>query len=542
MSLRILKIAPRAALCFASIAFAVLVLGIFALVQSSSLRESGQLVEKGALVSIKKADQLQMRFINLRLESQRLQTFSDPLKQKEQFDLLNRLRDETQKEVEEYKPLIASANEQQIYDACYTALVHFLPLQRQQQELALAGKIDDALKLNGEQVRPLAEEVQKQLDLLSALNTTKATMAGDNAKNTFENGRIMIISVIALSIIATLLMGWRFTQSILVPIRRSVACAEKIAAGDLRDDILVDGKDEAAQMLTALGLMQQNLRQTLSKINDSATQLAASAEEMASITDQSSVGMQRQNEEVDQAATAVTEMSAAVEEVARNAALASLGARQSSESAQSGQLQVEDTVASMRDLAEGVQNTSSQIEQLAGQAKDISKVLEVIRAISEQTNLLALNAAIEAARAGEHGRGFAVVADEVRALARRTQESTQEIEQMIGAIQHGTGSAVNSMRASTERTHRTFEMAAAASLALEKIIQAVNEINERNTQIATASEEQAHVAREIDRNLVSIRDLSMQTTEGAGQAATASGELSRLATDLQQMVRQFRVA
>ena len=171
----------------------------------------------------------------------------------------------------------------------------------------------------------------------------------------------------------------------------------------------------------------------------------------------------------------------------------------------------------------------------------ISKVLDVIRAIAEQTNLLALNAAIEAARAGDAGRGFAVVADEVRALAHRTQQSTQEIEQMIGGIQQGTNQAVDAMQHSSQRARATLEMARAAGKALDTITEAISHISERNLVIASASEEQAQVAREVDRNLVNIRDLAQQTAAGAHQTSAASQELSRLAVDLNGLVMRFRV-
>jgi methyl-accepting chemotaxis protein len=198
-------------------------------------------------------------------------------------------------------------------------------------------------------------------------------------------------------------------------------------------------------------------------------------------------------------------------------------------------------VLSIESLADDVTANATQVEDLAQKVYGISKVLDVIRSIAEQTNLLALNAAIEAARAGEAGRGFAVVADEVRALAHRTQQSTQEIEQMIGGIQQGTDQAVSSMQQSNGRARATLEIAKSAGTALEEIASAFTLINERNLVIASASEQQAAVAREVDRNLMNIRDLSMQTSAGANQTSSASQELSRLAVDLNTMVARFSV-
>ena len=199
------------------------------------------------------------------------------------------------------------------------------------------------------------------------------------------------------------------------------------------------------------------------------------------------------------------------------------------------------TVNSISSLAENVTSTASEVGDLADKIRDISKVLDVIRAIAEQTNLLALNAAIEAARAGEQGRGFAVVADEVRLLAQRTQQSTQEIEQMIGGIRQGTDHAVNAMQGSNTLAHATLELAQSAGQALDEITRSITEINERNLLIASASEEQASVTREVDRNLVNIRDLSLQSSAGANQTSASSQELSRLAIDLNGLVSKFRL-
>ncbi|WP_410002795.1 methyl-accepting chemotaxis protein [Pseudomonas chlororaphis] len=287
--------------------------------------------------------------------------------------------------------------------------------------------------------------------------------------------------------------------------------------------------------------MQHSLRETIRRISDSSSQLASASEELSCVTEDATRGLHQQSQEIEQAATAVNQMTAAVEEVASNAVATSEASRQSDRIAQHGREQVQQTVQSIESLADDVTANASQVEELAQKVYGISKVLDVIRSVAEQTNLLALNAAIEAARAGDAGRGFAVVADEVRALAHRTQQSTQEIEQMIGGIQLGTDQAVSSMQQSNSRARSTLELAKAAGAALEEIAGAITLINERNTVIASASEEQAAVAREVDRNLMNIRDLAMQTSAGANQTSAASQELSRLAVDLNAMVARFSV-
>ncbi|WP_422121194.1 methyl-accepting chemotaxis protein [Pseudomonas lurida] len=293
--------------------------------------------------------------------------------------------------------------------------------------------------------------------------------------------------------------------------------------------------------MRALGAMQQGLRNTLTLISDSSNQLASTSEEMHAVTEDANKGMLRQNNEVEMAATAVTEMSAAVEEVARNASSASEAANRSNSAALAGRARVDETVHAISLMVANVEDASQEVQGLAVMATDISKVLDVIRAIAEQTNLLALNAAIEAARAGEAGRGFAVVADEVRALAHRTQQSTSEIEQMISSIQKGTGSAVSAMAHTNTQAQKTLDTAQGAGSALVEITESIDNITERNVLIATASEEQAQVAREVDRSLVSIRDLSNQAAEGSSQTAIATSELTKLAVELNRLVKQFQM-
>ncbi|WP_425338604.1 methyl-accepting chemotaxis protein [Pseudomonas batumici] len=287
--------------------------------------------------------------------------------------------------------------------------------------------------------------------------------------------------------------------------------------------------------------MQQTLRDTLQGISGSATTLATAADELNAVTQGSNEGLQQQSHEIEQAATAVNEMTTAVEEVARNAVSTSDATRQSSESARVGQERVSETVGAISALSGDVERTGELVRSLADQSQGIGKVLEVIRAIAEQTNLLALNAAIEAARAGESGRGFAVVADEVRALAHRTQQSTQEIEQMVSGMRSGSTLALESMHTSSTRAASTLALAERAGEALLTITASVHEIHERNLVIASAAEEQAQVAREVDRNLVNIRDLSLRSATGADQTSAASHELSRLANSLQGMVGRFRL-
>ena len=376
-------------------------------------------------------------------------------------------------------------------------------------------------------------------DLIDRANQG-AEQAGDHSERAYAEAVKGIALVILLVGVGTIGVAWLLTRSITRPIAEAVHVAETIAKGDLTKPITPDGNDEATRLLMALAVMQDSLLTTLKHITGSSTQLASAAEELNAVTAEGSRDLQQQHGEIEQAATAVTEMTTAIEEVARNASSTSDFSQASRTIAAKGQQRMMEAVIAIQELTRGVQVSSEQVGGLADQAQGIGKVLDVIRTIAEQTNLLALNAAIEAARAGEAGRGFAVVADEVRALAHRTAQSTREIEEMIGSIQSGTASAVSTMQCSN-MTQQTLELAELANTALAEIVAANDEINDRNLVITSAAEEQAHVARSVDRNLLNIRDLSIQSSEGSHQTTTASQSLANLAAELNMMVRHFQI-
>jgi methyl-accepting chemotaxis protein len=418
----------------------------------------------------------------------------------------------------------------------------YLEERSQVLEPAQRGDFDAALqRFHTGALNRHSDDISAALVELTEINRKGVDQASAEIEGANVSARNGIFIAVALAILTTIGLAVLLTRSIVGPLNEAVRVAEVVAGGDLTQEIHIDGTDEPARLLTALKSMQQSLRTTIQSISDSSNQLASASEELHAVTEDSTRGLHQQNTEIEQAATAVNQMTAAVEEVARNAVSTSEASRESNATALQGREQVRQTVSSISQLADDVNGTAGEVEQLANRVREISKVLDVIRSIAEQTNLLALNAAIEAARAGDAGRGFAVVADEVRALAHRTQQSTQEIEQMIGAIQSGTDQAVGSMQSSNSRARSTLEVAQAAGTALELITQAIASINERNLVIASASEEQAQVAREVDRNLMNIRDLSLQTSAGANQTSAASQELSRLAVDLNNLVARFKV-
>jgi len=541
MSIRSLNIAPRAGLGFGVLALMVFALGAFALLQMSNMRAQSDEVDNNWLPSVMAVGEMSQDMLRLRALTMRLLLNRDPQALAQNVAKLNELRGVLSEAQQRYDVLIVLPEERRLFDRFKVAEHKYLEFQAQVMQLSAQNRVEEAAAILNGEMSPLADDMAVTLKELVELNKHNANLATEAARLVFINSRVWVGVMIGITALITIGLALLLTRSIVLPLAQSLGVAEVVAGGDLTGDIRISGKDEPARLLQALKSMQHNLRDTIRQISDSSSQLASASEELSCVTEDATRGLHQQSLEIEQAATAVNQMTAAVEEVASNAVATSEASRESDRIAQHGREQVKQTVVSIESLAQDVTSNAAQVEDLAQKVHGISKVLDVIRSIAEQTNLLALNAAIEAARAGDAGRGFAVVADEVRALAHRTQQSTQEIEQMIGGIQQGTDSAVSSMQQSNIRAHSTLELAKAAGVALEEIASAFTLINERNLVIASASEEQAAVAREVDRNLMNIRDLATQTSAGANQTSAASQELSRLAVDLNNMVAKFSV-
>jgi methyl-accepting chemotaxis protein len=541
MSIRSLNIAPRASLGFGLLALMVFGLGAFALLQMSNMRAQSDQVDDNWLPSVMAVGDMSQDMLRLRALTMRLLINRDPQAQAQNVGKINDFKSVLDQAQQRYDKLIVLPEERVLFDRFKAAESKYLQFQSQVMAQATQGRVEEAAAILNGEMNPLADEITVTLRELVELNRHNANLATEAGRLVFNQSRVWVGVMIGVTALVTIGLALLLTRSIVLPLSQSLKVAEVVAGGDLTASISITGKDEPARLLHALKSMQQSLRETIQRISDSSRQLASASEELSCVTEDATRGLHQQSLEIEQAATAVNQMTAAVEEVASNAAATSQASRESDRIAQHGREQVHQTVLSIESLAEDVTTNVSQVEDLAQKVYGITTVLDVIRAIAEQTNLLALNAAIEAARAGDAGRGFAVVADEVRALAHRTQQSTREIEQMITGIQQGTDLAVSSMQQSNTRARSTLEAAKAAGVALEDIASAFTVINERNIVIASASEEQAAVAREVDRNLMNIRDLAQQSSAGANQTSAASQELSRLAVDLNTLVARFSV-
>nr|WP_236216984.1 methyl-accepting chemotaxis protein [Pseudomonas rhodesiae] len=387
-----------------------------------------------------------------------------------------------------------------------------------------------ALKIMGAQGDILIDRSNKLTDSQTVVRDNDAALA----KN-------LLLLATLLALIFGLVAAWAITRQIILPLEQTLKVAERVASGDLSHNLTSLRQDELGQLQRAMQSMTVGLRELIGGISDGVTQIASAAEQLSAVTEQTSAGVNSQKVETDQVATAMNEMAATVQEVARNAEEASEAAVAADQQAREGDKVVGEAIAQIERLATEVGNSTEAMGDLKRESDKIGSVLDVIKSVAQQTNLLALNAAIEAARAGEAGRGFAVVADEVRSLAQRTQKSTEEIEELIAGLQTGTQQVAAIMDNSRGLTDSSVELTRRAGSALASITRTVSTIQAMNSQIATAAEQQSAVAEEINRSVLNVRDISEQTAAASEETATSSTELARLGTHLQALVGRFRV-
>nr|WP_256261518.1 methyl-accepting chemotaxis protein [Pseudomonas gingeri] len=390
-----------------------------------------------------------------------------------------------------------------------------------------------------------AEKVQAQLnDDIAILFAASKQLAQNQAERRLAdvlNARNWLAGAVLAALLLGVLAAWVITRLIVGPLVETLGRAERVAAGDLTGDVTVTRRDELGALQVSMQRMTLNLRELIGGLRDGVVQIASAAEELSAVTEQTSAGVNNQRQETDQVATAMNEMAATVQEVARNAEQASNAAVSATREAREGGEVLSQAMGQIDKLANEVNHSTTAMTDLKQESDKIGSVLDVIKSVAQQTNLLALNAAIEAARAGEAGRGFAVVADEVRSLAQRTQTSTEEIEQLINGLHSGTEKVASSLESSRTLAHSSVEFTRRAGVSLDGITQSVQAIESMNHQIATAAEQQSAVAEEINRSVTNVREISEQTAASSEETAASSVELARLGGHLQTLVGKFRL-
>ncbi|RMO04719.1 Histidine kinase, HAMP region: chemotaxis sensory transducer [Pseudomonas cichorii] len=393
---------------------------------------------------------------------------------------------------------------------------------------------DSSINATRKEMTVLGDAIFKVGTELTAQQKTMVEQDTSQARNLQIAGTLIALLLGAFAAVI-------ITRQITQPLQETLEVVNRIASGDLSHTVVVTRRDELGVLQQGIQRMGTTLRELITGIRDGVTQIASAAEELSAVTEQTSAGVNNQKVETDQVATAMHEMSATVHEVARNAEQASVAASTADNEAREGDKVVGEAILQIEKLASEVLRSSDAMTVLEQESDKIGKVMDVIKAVAEQTNLLALNAAIEAARAGEAGRGFAVVADEVRGLAQRTQQSTEEIESLVAGLQNGTRQVSDIMLGSRNLTDSSVALTRKAGISLESITRTVSNIQAMNQQIAAAAEQQSSVADEISRSIMNVRDVSEQTAEASEETAASSVELARLGNQLQMMVSHFRV-
>ncbi|MBF0539422.1 MAG: methyl-accepting chemotaxis protein [Nitrospirae bacterium] len=409
------------------------------------------------------------------------------------------------------------------------------------RNLIKEGKYDDAMEIYNNKYRPMFDELEKDYNDLIRLQIDVAKAEYDRSENAYKTNRIISIAIIVIGVALSLLLSFLIISSITGPLKEGVNVMDSIAACNLTVEINSDGKDEVGYLLVAMGKTVATLNSILKTIMSSANSVASASHELSASADQMSSGVSEQSSKATQIATSATQMSQTVIDVAKNASEISASSSDTLKLAQDGETIVKKSIAEVKSIADTVNTSAQLISSLGDRSKQIGDIINVIKDIADQTNLLALNAAIEAARAGEQGRGFAVVADEVRKLAERTASATMEIGKMITAIQEETAKAVTSMSGATNMVEVGVELSTQAGDSLHEIVNSINSLQLMVQQIASATEEMSTVSETITSDIETVASVSRETMESSQQIAHSSGDLSRLSSELQEVVSQFKI-
>ncbi len=436
--------------------------------------------------------------------------------------------------------------ERRAFDIVKADWERYVALHQRIRQMQDSGQMAEARHLFMGEGVTLYTNLTKSVGELIRINHGYSVGSRAEVVDAFDSAKLSVTLALVIGLALVVALSVVLTRQIRDPLIMLARQAQRIASGDLGRGELQEwvrgnrfNRDELGQLGSAIDRMQGALAELVSEISGSVSQLSSAVEEVSAISEQSAKGMASQQGEVSQVATAMNEMQSTVNEVARNTTDAMGAAKQASRTSTQGNQVVRSAIGSIEQVSRQIEQAGSVVQQLETDSASISMVLDVIRGIAEQTNLLALNAAIEAARAGEQGRGFAVVADEVRSLAQRTQASTAEISKMIEVLQERTAEAGSAMQLSRQQMQESVELAREAGSSIDSINGAVTQITDMNTLIATATEQQNAVTEELNRSIVKIHTAADENAQGAQQTAQACVELSRLATSLHHMTQRF---
>jgi methyl-accepting chemotaxis protein len=527
-------------------AFAVLLalcgfLGLFSITQLAKMNGTMEDIATNAIASMRELGEMRDACNQVRRSQLVLLTLQDPALRTNELEKQSQAEELLKEHSAKYEASIDSAKEKQLYEDFQRNWADYVRKGDELSQAAKEGKkarVDAATNAASEAFHSAFEVLQQD----TKLNDDGAEQSRQSAEASYRASRMWVIGILVACVGLGLIMAFSITKAIVGPVKKTVDVLESLAKGDLTQQLPLATKDEMGDMARSLNQAITAMHSTVVSIEQNSQALATASEEISSAATQTASGADSQQQQATQVATAMQEMSATVLQVSENSNKAADAARLAANTARDGGQIVEEALASMRSIADSVGNTAKKIEELGKSSKQIGEIVGVINDIADQTNLLALNAAIEAARAGEQGRGFAVVADEVRKLAERTTKATKEIAQMIQNIQAETEHAVETMEQGTKQVEKGVETTSKAGSSLHEIIKSSEQVGEMITHIATAATEQSSATEQVNGNVEQIAKITRESAAGAQQSAKACQELSGLAMDLQALVSKFKVA
>ncbi len=525
---------------FLLVAVIALIIGVFGYIQLHRLDAADIRMYREITEPLKNLSEISTIFQRVQVNSRDL-LLAEKEDQEEFIDRIAELLKNIDKEAVLYEKTIFSERGRKLYNDFKDGMAEYSKVLPKFTSLVEEGKKDEAVAVLKEGLFPASKKMQGSIaSMLEGKVKQGKLLADENAALADKSGWIMLGLAIAGSILAFIL-GSIITASIATPVAALSADAKRMAEGDLQVSITVHSSDEIGLLADNFRIMAETLKETIRKVAETATTLASASQELTATASQLATGTEEMSAQAGTVATASEEMSATSSSIAQSCHQAAESSSHASDAATSGSAVVSSSINIMEQIANRVQSTAETIRLLGERSDQIGAIVATIEDIADQTNLLALNAAIEAARAGEQGRGFAVVADEVRALAERTTRATHEISTMIKNIQSETKTAVTTMQQGVVEVERGSSEAGKSGQALQEILSQINDVTSQVNQIATAAEEQTATTNEITNNILQISMVVQESTRAAHESASAANDLSTVAEELQTLVRRFRV-